>query len=110
MGALVNLAWSVRVKARRILIADGTWLSIGEVVARYRAAGYPDHVQTIRREIDAAISAGEVEHYRTRGRFRRVRAADVDALIAVRRMEPGPDRDAELERLRRRNRGEPDQD
>lgn len=82
------------------------WLSLGEVVARYRTAGYEESEQTIRREIDDACEAGEVQWYRTRSRLsvrpghRRVLASDVEALIAVKNMPPGTDRDEALRRRR----------
>ena len=65
---------------------DATWLSLGEVVARFRAAGYSDSESTIRRLIDD----GEIESYRVERRgggrgHRRMRAASVDTLLDRRR-------------------------
>ncbi|GAA2516425.1 hypothetical protein [Winogradskya humida] len=64
---------------------DETWLSLGEVIARFRAAGFPDSESTIRRLIDD----GEIESYRSeraggRRGHRRMKAASVDALFARR--------------------------
>lgn len=83
------------------MVGDGTWLSTGEVVDRYRVAGYADSESTIRRELDDAIARGEIEVYRTRGQYRRVRASDVRAFIAVKHLPRGPERDHRLGRLRR---------
>lgn len=83
------------------MVGDGTWLSTGEVVQLYRAAGYADSESTIRRELDDAIARGEVEVYRTRGQYRRVRASDARALVGVKHLPAGSDRDAALAKLRR---------
>jgi excisionase family DNA binding protein len=65
-------------------VADDEWLTIGAVVARIRAAGYPDSQSTVRRLIDD----GALESYRTARGHRRIRATSVDALIADRK-QPG---------------------
>lgn len=75
------------------MAGDGTWLTIGEVIARFRAAGLPDSESTIRREVDDAVAAGRLDYYRTRGGHRRVRAIGIDKLL-VERHKPG---DAETE-------------
>ncbi|MEU8821782.1 hypothetical protein [Actinoplanes sp. NPDC048796] len=67
---------------------EATWLSLGDVIARFRAAGYSDSESTIRRLIDD----GEIESYRAERRpgvrgHRRMRASSVDALL-TRRGEP----------------------
>ncbi|MGC5033101.1 NUDIX hydrolase [Micromonospora sp. DT229] len=67
------------------MAGDGTWLTLGEVIARYRAAGFHDAESTIRREIDDLVTSGSLDSYRTRGGHRRVAAAGVDRLIARRR-------------------------
>lgn len=68
------------------MAGDGTWLTIGEFLARLRDAGYTESESTIRRIIDD----GEVESYRTnRGRHRRIKAASAEAFIA-RRNNPTP--------------------
>lgn len=90
------------------MVGDGTWLRTGEVVGLYREAGYADSESTVRRELDDAIAAGEVEVYRTRGQYRRVRATDVQAFIAVKHMARSKERTAKLEELRHRNRGSAD--
>jgi hypothetical protein len=87
--------------------ADGKWLSIGEVVDRFRAAGYSEHEQTIRRIIDTLIAAGKLEHYRTEvGRYRRLLTTDIDAYLQIKDMEPGPEREARWDELRRSLRGD----
>lgn len=69
------------------MVGDGTWLTIGEVLARLRAAGYHESESTVRRMIDT----GSVESYRTEpGGHRRIRAASVDALITRRRISASP--------------------
>ena len=66
------------------MVGDGTWLTIGEVLARFRAAGFGESESTVRRMIDD----GALESYRTeRGGHRRVRAASVDEFIRRRRRE-----------------------
>jgi hypothetical protein len=65
---------------------DPEWLTLGEVIERFRAAGYPDSESTIRRLIDD----GEIESYRAERRgggrgHRRMRAASVEALLGRRR-------------------------
>ena len=67
------------------MAGDGTWLTLGEVIARYRAAGFHDAESTIRREIDDLVNTGALASYRTRGKHRRVEAAGVDRLITDRR-------------------------
>ena len=67
---------------------DATWLSLGEVVARFRTAGYSDSESTIRRMIDD----GEIESYRSERRdgvrgHRRMKASSVEALLERRRGE-----------------------
>jgi len=54
---------------------DDGWLTIGEVLARVRAAGYPESESTIRRMADDG-ELGEV--HRSRGGRRHVRAEAVD--------------------------------
>lgn len=68
------------------VVGDGTWLTIGEVLARLRAAGYTESESTVRRMIDE----GAVESYRIErgGHHRRIRAASVDQFIAQRK-NPG---------------------
>jgi 8-oxo-dGTP pyrophosphatase MutT (NUDIX family) len=68
-----------------LVAGDGTWLTLGEVIARYRAAGFHDAESTIRREIDDLVGTGALASYRTRGKHRRVEAAGVDRLITDRR-------------------------
>jgi excisionase family DNA binding protein len=64
------------------VVVDGTWLTIGEVIAALRAAGYTESESTVRRMIDD----GELESYRTeRGGHRRVKATAVAGLIEQRR-------------------------
>ena len=69
---------------------DATWLSISDVIARFRAAGYSDSESTIRRLIDD----GEIESYRSERRggsgrgHRRMKAESVDALLAARQRGP----------------------
>ncbi|MGJ3228937.1 excisionase family DNA-binding protein [Micromonospora aurantiaca (nom. illeg.)] len=63
------------------VVGDGTWLSIGEVIAQLRAAGFSESESTIRRMIDE----GALESYRTeRGGHRRIKAESVSALISRR--------------------------
>ncbi len=68
------------------MVGDGTWLTMGEVMARIRAAGLPDSADTIRRMVDA----GQLKAYRQRdGRgHRRISAASVDELIRRRTQQP----------------------
>lgn len=68
-------------------VADDGWLTIGEVVARIRAAGYPDSESTVRRMVDDG-ELGEV--YRSRGGHRNVKPAGVEALICRRRSQQPP--------------------
>lgn len=69
------------------MVGDGTWLTIGEVLARLREAGYSESESTVRRMIDE----GAVESYRTeRGGHRRIRARSVDDLIQRRRNRDQP--------------------
>ncbi len=66
-------------------MAEEAWLTIGEVLTRLRAAGFPESESTVRRMIDD----GEVKSYRTeRGGHRRVDPASLDALIGRRRAVP----------------------
>jgi DNA-binding transcriptional regulator PaaX len=88
------------------VVGDGTWLSMGEVVQLYRDAGFPESETTIRIEIDRAITVGEVESYRTTGRFRRMKASDVKACLAVKRLPPGEERTKKLQQLRGGTEGE----
>ncbi|MET0493341.1 MAG: helix-turn-helix domain-containing protein, partial [Actinoplanes sp.] len=67
---------------------DSTWLTLGEVIARLRAAEFTESESTVRRLIDE----GEIESYRVersggRRGHRRMSAASVDALIK-RRQSP----------------------
>ncbi|TBL44222.1 NUDIX hydrolase [Verrucosispora sp. SN26_14.1] len=73
-----------------LVAGDGTWLTLGEVIARYRHAGFHDAESTIRREIDDLATSGSLASYRTRGGHRRVAAAGVDQLIAERLNPAGP--------------------
>ncbi|WP_121399488.1 helix-turn-helix domain-containing protein [Micromonospora sp. M71_S20] len=60
------------------VVGDGTWLSIGEVLARLRAAGFSESESTVRRMIDE----GALDSYRTeRGGHRRIKAESVAELI-----------------------------
>ncbi|MEU5950532.1 helix-turn-helix domain-containing protein [Micromonospora sp. NPDC047465] len=60
------------------VVGDGTWLAIGEVIARLRAAGFSESESTVRRMIDD----GTLESYRTeRGGHRRIKAESVADLI-----------------------------
>lgn len=63
------------------MVGDGTWLNLGEVMRRYRAAGLADGESTIRRAIDDG-ELGDVSA--TPGGHRRVRAQKVDAYIQKR--------------------------
>ncbi|WP_346536924.1 helix-turn-helix domain-containing protein [Micromonospora sp. DPT] len=63
------------------VVGDGTWLTIGEVLAKLREAGFTDSESTVRRMIDD----GQLKSHRTeRGGHRRVRATSVEDLIASR--------------------------
>ena len=66
------------------MVGDGTWLTIGEVLAKLRAAGYTDSESTVRRMIDDGLLAS---HRTMRGGHRRVKASSVDELIAARKAE-----------------------
>lgn len=70
------------------MAGDGTWLTLGEVIARFRAAGFSDSESTIRREVDDLVAAGTLDSYLTRGRHRRVSAAGIGEHL-VRRKNPG---------------------
>lgn len=72
------------------MAGDGTWLTLGEVIAQYRAEGFADSESTIRREVDDLIAAGHLDSYLTRGRHRRVRAAGVAAHLAKRKQAETP--------------------
>jgi excisionase family DNA binding protein len=67
------------------------WLTLGEVLARLREAGYSDSESTVRRMVDD----GELESYRQPGGssgrgHRRIKSESVDALIRRRqRGDPG---------------------
>lgn len=76
------------------MAGDGTWLTLGEVLARLRAAGYHDGESTVRRDIDAGIYGVEgTGWYKTeRGGHRRIRAKAVDERIAERK-KPRPPAD-----------------
>lgn len=64
------------------MAAGGPWLTVNETVERFRAAGYPDSPQTIRRLVDE----GKLVSYRTEeGGHRRVSAASVDDFLRARR-------------------------
>ena len=67
------------------MVGDGTWLTLGEVIARYRADGFSDSESTIRREIDDLVADGQLDSYLTRGRHRRVSASGVKAHLAKRK-------------------------
>lgn len=63
------------------MVGDGAWLSIGEVLARLRAAGFSESESTVRRMIDEGV----LDSYRTeRGGHRRIKAESVTALIQKR--------------------------
>lgn len=64
------------------MVGDGRWLAISEVVARFRDAGYPDSVNTIRRLFDQGAFT---ETYTADSGYRYVSAAAVDAYLAARR-------------------------
>ncbi len=64
------------------MVGDGTWLSLGEVLQRLRAAGFADSESTVRRAIDS----GELASYRQPGRgarpgHRRIKASSVEEMI-----------------------------
>jgi excisionase family DNA binding protein len=64
------------------MVGDGTWLSLGEVLAMLREAGFTESESTIRRMIDD----GEIESYRVerggkRRGHRRIKASSVDELV-----------------------------
>lgn len=64
------------------MAAGGQWLTVNETVERFRAAGYPDSPQTIRRLVDE----GKLAAYRTEdGGHRRVSAESVDQFLRARR-------------------------
>jgi excisionase family DNA binding protein len=69
------------------MVGDHTYLTVAEVCARLREAGYDDSPQTVRR----LLTAGHLTGRRTEiGGHRRIEAASVDALIAKRRAESEP--------------------
>lgn len=57
------------------MASNDSWLTIGQVLTRVRAAGYPESESTLRRMADDG-ELGEV--YRSRGGRRHVRAEAVD--------------------------------
>lgn len=63
----------------------GDWLSMGEIMARVKAAGLPDSESTIRRTVDKLAGDNTFTSYRTDiGGYRRIKAVDIDAWIAGR--------------------------
>ena len=60
------------------MVGDGTWLTIGEVIARLRAAGFTESESTVRRMIDDGVL---VSRRTERGGHRRVTAASAGELI-----------------------------
>lgn len=62
------------------MVGDGTWLTIGEVLAKLRAEGFTDSESTVRRMIDDGL----LRSHRTGKGHRRVKATSVDELIASR--------------------------
>ncbi|MEU1240016.1 NUDIX hydrolase [Micromonospora parva] len=71
-----------------LVAGDGTWLTLGEVIARFRAAGFSDSESTIRREVDDLVAAGTLDSYLTRGRHRRVSAAGIATHLLSRTGSP----------------------
>lgn len=70
---------------------DDEYLTLGDVVNRLRAAGYPDSRQTVRRAIDRGTYGAEgIDWYRTETGYRMVRSLAVDAVIARRRRGTHP--------------------
>lgn len=66
------------------------WLTVTEVQARLKAAGYPDSLATIRRAVDAGKYGpqGDAWYKTEGGSYRMVSTEAVDALIARRRKSP----------------------
>jgi hypothetical protein len=68
---------------------DKRWLTLADVVARLREAGYDDSRDTVRRAIDAGQYGVEgADWYRTESGYRKVMPAAVDRLIARRKRQP----------------------
>lgn len=69
-------------------MVDG-WLTIGEVVERLQAAGWPDSEWKVRRDIDGGVygERGKDWYADERSRYRYVRPEAVDRVIARRRGE-----------------------
>lgn len=64
-----------------MVVGDGTWLKLSEVIARFRDAGLADSESTIRRMMDDGVFGPlDVTH----GRHRRARAAKVEAYLTER--------------------------
>lgn len=83
-----NLISAISTKGRRPpVVGDGRHLTIAEVVALLRAAGYSDAASTVRR----MVTAGKLQAYLTPGGHRRVLASSVDELIEQRRPKPRAD-------------------
>lgn len=69
------------------MAGNSTWLTIGEVLARLRGAGYTESESTVRRMLDSGeLGAEGAAWYRTeRGGHRRIAVTAVDRLIARRK-------------------------
>lgn len=70
-------------------MGDPPYLKISEVRARLAAAGYPDSVDTIRRDLDRGTYGVQGQDwYRADSGYRYVSSSAVDAVIARRRAGP----------------------
>ncbi|MEU4640804.1 NUDIX hydrolase [Micromonospora sp. NPDC023814] len=68
-----------------LVVGDGRWLTLGEVIANFRAEGFSDSESTIRREVDDLIAAGKLDSYLTRGRHRRISASGIRGYLQTRK-------------------------
>lgn len=86
----------------RTLVGDGTYLTVGEAMDRLKAAGCPASDSTVR----AYIERDQLRAWYTGGGHARIEPDSVDELVPVLKMKKGAAKDAAMEELRRKNRGE----
>lgn len=79
------------------MVGDGTWLTVKEAAAVLHGV----HTETVRRY----AADGLLRSYRMAKGHRRISRESADALAEVLAMAHGPERDAAMEELRRRNSG-----
>lgn len=81
------------------MVGDGTWLSVGEAMERFAAAGTPVSDTTVR----SYLERGWLVAWYTGGNHARIAPASVDELVPLLKLRPGEERTRKLAELAERN-------